>query len=438
MLPGSVSEDGSTATPKEASHDELSPRSKVFDEAASLQRAEPGSQKAAEHVHTFLPPQFWGISRKQLDDFVKEVRKVIQGGELTNPSKQDCIEMGHPERHYEQKNFENLSIGPNAHQINSKFIVPRTKGGDSIHNICNLSYACMVNSKNGLLCDLFISHAWDEGIFEFAALVLNAWPEHCSGAYICFLSNPQNLLDLIGKQIKSPSTSPFYKVLKNGPSMMMMVPNSNTAIHSRLWCVYEAYCAVDLRIPVSIAGDSMLMITDAKALQEASATELRKQRNRIFLLAFFVIGVMFAPPLAIIFPFLWCWIIKNEEKQEEVEREAKLKVVDVKLAKCSVASDQEAIQKEIKGSEERINSMIRGFIPKVSAVKAPPSMLLRCCCPPCSVLVHEGPGCDLCLATFLCQWFTVLCWSPKVFGSAGSWEVDLEMAVVPQQQKIHQ
>jgi len=436
VLPGGVSEENTdTAEPPESQEGVLSPRSKIFAEAAAMQCAEPSSQKAAEHVHTNLPPQFWGIGKSQLDEFVKQVRNAIQKGELSNPSKQDCLDMGHPERYYDQKKFDSPSIGPNMHQVNAQFIVPRTKEGDAIHNICKLSYGCMVNSKNGLLCDLFISHAWDEGLFEFAKPVLSAWPVHCHGAYICFLSNPQNLLELIGKQIKSPSSSPFYKVLENGPSIVMMVPNSNTAIHSRLWCVYEAHCAVELQIPVSIAGDPMLMITDAKALQEAKATEMRKQRNRICLLVFFVVGVMFAPPFAFIFPFLLWWMIKNERKQEEAEWEAKMKAVDVKLAKCSVASDQEAIQREIKGHEERINSMVRGFIPKVSAAKAPPSMLLRCCCPPCSVLMHEGPGCPLCLATFMCQWFTVLCWSPKVFPGAERREGDLEMGV-PQQQKI--
>ena len=57
------------------------------------------------------------------------------------------------------------------------------------------SYAVLQNLVTcGMACDLFISHAWDEGVFEFIDNALNneeVWPAHLEGAYICFLSNPQ-------------------------------------------------------------------------------------------------------------------------------------------------------------------------------------------------------------------------------------------------------
>ena len=50
------------------------------------------------------------------------------------------------------------------HHVNSGLIRPYTEGPDSNHGICGLSYALKENSKTaGLRCDLFISHAWDEG-----------------------------------------------------------------------------------------------------------------------------------------------------------------------------------------------------------------------------------------------------------------------------------
>ena len=50
------------------------------------------------------------------------------------------------------------------HHVNSGLIRPYTEGPDSSHGICGLSYALKENSKTaGLRCDLFISHAWDEG-----------------------------------------------------------------------------------------------------------------------------------------------------------------------------------------------------------------------------------------------------------------------------------
>ena len=50
------------------------------------------------------------------------------------------------------------------HHVNSGLIRPYTEGPDSSHGICGLSYALKENSQTaGLRCDLFISHAWDEG-----------------------------------------------------------------------------------------------------------------------------------------------------------------------------------------------------------------------------------------------------------------------------------
>jgi hypothetical protein len=396
----------------------LTPRSKVFADAAAMQREEPESQIAAEHVHSFLHPQFWGVSRTQLEDFIVQVREAIQKKDITNPSQKECNDMNHPEWYYDQKKFDNPSIGPKMHAVNAKFIIPRTKNGDPIHTIRKLSYSCMVNSLRGLICDLFISHAWDEGVFEFASAVLSTWPQQCAegGAYICFLSNPQNLLELIGKQIAKPEDSPFYKVLKSGPAMMLMVPNSNTPIHCRLWCVYEAYCSVNLKVTVKIAGDPMLMITDEAALKEARDVDFRRKTSRLFMITAFVIGFLIFPPLGFLVGIaLWIHLKKTQELQEDKEREAKLKLVDVTKAKCSVAKDEAAIRQRIKGREAEVNELIRRFIPTATAGRKPPGLLCRCFCPPCSVLMHQGPGLPMVCAFFLCSWFTVLCWKPKVY-----------------------
>merc|ERR1711879_986711 len=98
----------------------------------------------------------------------------------------------------------------------------------------------------------------DEGIFEFGEVVSSAWPAACSGAYLCFLANPQNL-DL-ASLVSSPTVSPFYKVLEAGPQMLLMVSNQNSVIHSRLWCVFEAYCAQRFEIPIKIAGDPLWLV----------------------------------------------------------------------------------------------------------------------------------------------------------------------------------
>ena len=61
------------------------------------------------------------------------------------------------------------------------------------------------------------------------------WPEGCEGAYICFLSNPQNLNigELLGDKIED---SPFDRILGSGEvTHFVMLGNCNTPIPSRLW-----------------------------------------------------------------------------------------------------------------------------------------------------------------------------------------------------------
>ena len=108
-----------------------------------------------------------------------------------------------------------------------------------------MSYALGKNLRTGgLRIKLFFSHAWDEGVYELAAHALASWPEELSGdkhgAYICCLSNPQNLD--ITAVLNHPDGSPFVRVLgaEPPPQAMIMLANRNAAIHSRLWCVLEA------------------------------------------------------------------------------------------------------------------------------------------------------------------------------------------------------
>ena len=77
-------------------------------------------------------------------------------------------------------------------------------------------------------------------MFEFCRLLFQQWLEtEGTSAYICFLSNPQNLD--IASFLATVETSPFYVALQNMPSsgQMIMVATSNSCLHSRLWCVFE-------------------------------------------------------------------------------------------------------------------------------------------------------------------------------------------------------
>ena len=59
----------------------------------------------------------------------------------------------------------------------------------------------------------------------------SSWPSGARGAYVCFLSNPQNLD--IGSLIARPRESPFALALRSS-SMVLVLPNSKVSIHNGL------------------------------------------------------------------------------------------------------------------------------------------------------------------------------------------------------------
>ena len=83
-----------------------------------------------------------------------------------------------------------------------------------------------------ILGDVFVTHCWAEGIYEFIDRVDGAWPRGARGAYVCFLSNPQNLD--IASLIARPIESPFALALRSS-SIVLVLPNNKVSIYTRLW-----------------------------------------------------------------------------------------------------------------------------------------------------------------------------------------------------------
>eukprot|EP00439_Symbiodinium_sp_Y106_P032068 s3894_g3.t2 len=196
----------------------------------------------------------------------EQVRQRLAERLLVNSSRSECKKQGIP--YYRDEKFHDPVIGPNMHQLNACFIRPTTQQNDPFHGISRLSYALHCNPY-GLTCDLFISHAWAEGVFELTGTVLDNWPEDCEAAYICALANPQNLPNFLRALIQNPLSSPFFQVLLRQPKQMLMVANANVPIHSRLWCVFEAHCARHLAVHTAVVGDPTHFATNAGASKSA-------------------------------------------------------------------------------------------------------------------------------------------------------------------------
>eukprot|EP00928_Gymnodinium_smaydae_P066030 TRINITY_DN4908_c0_g2_i4.p1 TRINITY_DN4908_c0_g2~~TRINITY_DN4908_c0_g2_i4.p1 ORF type:complete len:561 (-),score=84.72 TRINITY_DN4908_c0_g2_i4:226-1908(-) len=171
-------------------------------------------------LHGLIGAEKWGVTKHDLLELRAQVKAAIANKQIV-PSDID--------------NFDphDDAIGPTMYTVVAQFIKPVTA------NAGGMSWALMRN-PTGIKCDIFITHAWREGIFEFIDKALVSWPLRCEGAYCCVLSNPQNAD--ISKLIGTPEQSPFATALKFA-KYVLVVPNCNLSLYNRLWCVYEAFLA---------------------------------------------------------------------------------------------------------------------------------------------------------------------------------------------------
>jgi hypothetical protein len=130
------------------------------------------------------------------------------------------------------------SHGPNVYTVTEQYIKPITQAAGG------MSWALM-RHRGGLDVDVFITHAWTEGMYEFIDKVLASWPGKSRHAWCCMLANPQNLD--ISSLISSPRDSPFAIALRHS-TYMLAVPNGTGSIYTRLWCAYEAFQAQQLGV----------------------------------------------------------------------------------------------------------------------------------------------------------------------------------------------
>ncbi len=212
-----------------------------------------------------LPPSFWGLSKAQFTEIVAEVRAALAAGAIKNYTPPHTPP-------YPEALFSDPAKGPNMHQVNQGYIKPRTErcvvttAEGAAVGMPGLSLALLRNwEAAGLRCELFASHAWDEPFFEFAATLLEAWPDDCGGAYICSFSNPQHagpLSAAIPRQ--SIEGSPFFRILHDRElKEVLVVANSRVGVHERLWCVLEAHVASrrSRSVHVRVAGPAHFLLT---------------------------------------------------------------------------------------------------------------------------------------------------------------------------------
>lgn len=178
------------------------------------------SQRSGYAAHECVPASHWCVMKADLYVLRSKVREYVAQGFIM-PSEFDPFDP------------DDDAYGPCIHTVVQLMIRPicAMKGGRSW---------ALLHYPEGLKCDLFISHSWSEGVYEFLDKVLHSWPLFAKHAYCCMLANPQTLD--IGDMIASPSTSPFAQALASA-TYVMVVPNHVCSVYTRSWCTYEAFLA---------------------------------------------------------------------------------------------------------------------------------------------------------------------------------------------------
>lgn len=304
--------------------------------------------KQAVAKHRTFAGRYWGISKRQWRSFLSEVRAYHAAGKITNPE---------PGQEHHNPGFTDNNRGPNAHQVNRDVIVPVTRDPQEIRRITgrsevvtHVSWALMMN-PDGLLVDIFVSHCWEEGIFEMERCLdlPDCWTDE-QNAYVCFLGNPQawprkDLEALLGHQ---PAASPFADALRcPSCTTMIMVSNGNVPIHSRLWCVFEAKLAAGFNKNIVLAGYAEdLFHHGEKPIVQQIVTKAKTQYA----------AVPVAAVACAAYSFGLSYQIFIDQCKSMVER------FSVRNASCTDPNDEIAIREAIRGEEQFIDDMISGLM----------------------------------------------------------------------------
>jgi len=196
------------------------------------------AELSGRHLHQHIPPEDWSVTKAEFLDFVHKARRAWEEEKIP-----DSVE-------YPNAGHCTYEIGPSMYQVTEHFIKPITE------KVGGMSWALMCNPK-GHPCDLFVSHAWSEGLFEFARHLRRAWPWRADHLWCCVLANPQcgTVKELLDVPL---DRCPFARALA-AASYFVVVPNATSSIYNRLWCVYEISEAMSqdksIRIPTAEARD---------------------------------------------------------------------------------------------------------------------------------------------------------------------------------------
>lgn len=287
------------------------------------------SSVAGLEVQRRVPPRLWCVTRDDVIEFIKCVRKYQDDGCIANSPDPRT---GEPNPHHDDP-----SLGPNIHAVKRHVIAPKTylAGGMSWALMLHPSGLQEVEEK-GMF---FVTHNWSEGVYEFENKVVNSWPSEAHGMWCCFLANPQawkeaDLKRLIGE---NPLRDSPFALAMHHARILVVVPNRAQSIYGRLWCVAEAKMAIDWQIPVRLA-------TNAESCDQTLMRSISQRATSHG-------GTIRGSCIPDIGSYL--------RAEEAVKGAAiQLRCEGVRMATCTDADDEVRIREAIRGEEDHIDELI--------------------------------------------------------------------------------
>eukprot|EP00930_Biecheleria_cincta_P070923 TRINITY_DN58491_c0_g1_i1.p1 TRINITY_DN58491_c0_g1~~TRINITY_DN58491_c0_g1_i1.p1 ORF type:complete len:347 (+),score=46.03 TRINITY_DN58491_c0_g1_i1:118-1158(+) len=188
-----------------------------------------------------VPPELWGLTVTQFQQFIDLCRKDAQAWNNLRSSTDYGKEAG----------------VVNGYQICDNFVKPLTRGTGS-------GVALVLNPRNPLKAEVMISHTWAEDILQLQEALYDRAADEEAGpglaVWICLLAmyqpgGEQGDTGLsIGDQLK---LEPFKMVILL-PTLryMCLIVTSTQDPYERLWCVYELSTALDVMRKLADEGDA--------------------------------------------------------------------------------------------------------------------------------------------------------------------------------------
>ena len=173
--------------------------------------------KHDRNSHAYIPPRFWAVSRDQILYFRSVVKKGVDKGMIT-------LNSAHHDEGHTEADFKKERYGPSMYEVSEQCIMPVTR-----HEGMASTGPCG-RTRTGCVATFSKSTRRVRACMSSST---NCFPQPLR-------KTPTPL-----SCTKHVADTPFHQAL-SVLRCMVVVPNHQCSIYTRLWCVCEAFVAISM------------------------------------------------------------------------------------------------------------------------------------------------------------------------------------------------